>query len=147
MQTVTQISIERPAALVFHVVSDMSLNPRWQNGMKRCDWTSEAPIGVGSTYDQEAGFLGKAILTSFEVSEFESGERVRIVSTKSTFPLDITRVVRVDTETSCTVIATVSGEPSGLLKLLAPITDRLVSKSVDKDYAKLKTMIESDQLP
>ena len=38
--------------------------------MQECRWTSEPPLRLGSTYDQEAKFLGKAIVSSFEVIEF-----------------------------------------------------------------------------
>lgn len=32
--------------------------------MRSCRWTSDPPIGVGSTYDQVASFLGREIITS-----------------------------------------------------------------------------------
>lgn len=147
METTTTIRIERPSDLVFGVVADMSLNPKWQGGMRRCTWTSEGPIAVGSTYDQEAGFLGKTITSSFRVEEFDPGRRIRIVSTKSTFPLDITREVVPDGGEACHVTAVVKGEPTGLLKLLSPLTDPMVRKSVAKDYDNLKAMIETDSLP
>jgi len=36
-------------------------NPDWQSGMTTCEWTSPAPVGVGSTYEQRARFLGREI--------------------------------------------------------------------------------------
>ncbi|MFW2380445.1 MAG: SRPBCC family protein [Acidimicrobiales bacterium] len=138
----SEIAINRPAVEVFDVVADMGRNTEWQKGMKSCVWTSDGPIGVGSTYDQVAGFAGRPIVTSFEVSEFEPGRRIRIVSTKSTFPLDITREVEPIDDRSCRVIATVTGEPSGLLKLLDPITKHLVARSVRNDYRRLKKMLD-----
>lgn len=147
METSASIRVERPANTVFDVIADMSLNPKWQSGMRACTWTSEGPISLGSTYDQEAGFLGKQILTSFRVAEFERGTHIRIVSTKSTFPLDITRDVVPDGEDACTVTARVKGEPGGLLKVFSRLTDPLVSRSVAKDYATLKSMLESGALP
>ncbi|MGI9611061.1 MAG: SRPBCC family protein [Acidimicrobiia bacterium] len=143
METISEIVIDRATRDVFEVVADMSRNTEWQKGMKSCVWTSEGPIAVGSTYDQVAGFAGRPIVTSFEVSEFEPGRRIRIVSTKSTFPLDITREVEPIDEGSCKVTATVTGEPSGLLKLLDPITKHLVARSVRNDYARLKEMLET----
>ncbi len=45
-------------------------------------------LGVGSTYDQVASFLGREIVTTFEVVEYDPPHTIRIVSTASTFPLD-----------------------------------------------------------
>lgn len=143
MRLQTDIAIDRPAGEVFEVVSDMSLNTTWQKGMQSCVWTSAPPIAVGSTYDQVAGFGGKEILSSFRVTEFEPGRHIRIISTKSTFPLDITRAVTPTTNESCVVRAIVAGEPGGLMKLLNPLTKLLVRRSVKADYQRLKELLES----
>ena len=142
METTTQITIERPADLVFIVVADMARNPEWQRAMKSCVWTSEPPIGVGSTYDQVAEFVTRKIVTSFEVVEFEPGRRIRIKSYKSTFPLDITRSVEPLSDYRCTVTAIVTGEPSGVLTWFEPLTKPLVARSVRKDYERLKVLLD-----
>ncbi|NNF53651.1 MAG: hypothetical protein HKN03_04320 [Acidimicrobiales bacterium] len=142
METTTQITIERPADLVFSVVSDMSRNPEWQKGMKSCTWTSDPPIREGSTYDQVAEFLTRNIITSFEVVEFEPDRKIRIKSVKSTFPLDITRSVEPTGEFRCQVTAVVTGEPSGVLKWLNPMIKPLVARSVRKDYERLKVLLD-----
>ena len=139
----TDITIDRPAGEVFDVISDMGRNADWQKGMRSCVWTSAPPIAVGSTYDQVAGFAGKEILTSFRVSEFEADRHIRILSTKSTFPLDITRTVTALSGTSCSVKAIVAGEPGGLMKLLSPLTKLLVQRSVKADYGRLKELLEA----
>ncbi len=139
------VEIDRPAAEVFAFVSDMENNPRWQNGMKSSRWTSPPPIGVGSTYAQVAGFLGREIETAFEVVEFEPGKRIRITSTKSTFPLDITRTVEAVDIGSCRVSAVIKGEPRGLLGVLAPLTRPLANRSIQRDYGRLKELLEQGQ--
>jgi hypothetical protein len=138
-----EIEIERSAADVFDFVTDMANNTRWQNGMRSCRWTSEPPIGVGSTYDQVASFLGREIVTSFEVVEHEPPTSMRIVSTKSTFPLDITRTVTARGEDTCSVEAIVRGEPTGPMGWFAPIMRPMVARSVNGDYERLKTLLES----
>ena len=142
MHTVTSIEIARPAADVFAVVADMSRNTEWQEGMKSCRWTSEPPIGVGSTYEQVAVFRGKEIVTKFRVEEYDPGALIRMVSTQSTFPLDVTRRVEPRGDGRCRVTAVVKGEPGGLLKLLGPLTKRMVKRSVRADYQRLKAHLE-----
>ena len=81
-------------------------------------------------------------MSSFEVTEFEPGAKVRIKSTKSSLPLDITRQVAATGNSSCLVSAVVRGEPGGLMRLFNPVMKRLVSNSVNADYARLKAHLE-----
>jgi len=139
--------IERPAAEVFDFVADMSNNPKWQKGQDSCVWTSEPPIEIGSTYDQVAHFAGQKILTSFEVTEFEPGHRIRINSTSGSMPVDVTRVVTSTGENSCEVTVHVKGEPPRQMRRLSWLVDRLVKRNIDADYKGLKALLEADSSP
>ncbi|MEM7160405.1 MAG: SRPBCC family protein [Myxococcota bacterium] len=132
------VEIERPAAEVFAYVADFANNPKWQAGMRSCEWTSAEPGVVGATYVQQASFLGRRIDTHFEVTELEPGRSISIASTVSTFPIQVTRTVEPLSEGRCRVTAHVRGQPTGLLKLLSG----MVKKSVRKDYAKLRQTLE-----
>jgi uncharacterized protein YndB with AHSA1/START domain len=131
------IEIQRPAAEVFAFVSNPENNPRWQNGMVACTWTSE-PLQVGATYRQEARFFGRPIHTHFEVVDYQPDERIEFHSTVSTIPLQITRRVEPAAD-GCRVTAHVRGQPTGVLKLFSG----MVARSVARDYAKLKLLLES----
>jgi len=69
----SELPVDRPAEQVFAFIADPENNPTWQKGMRSCRWTSKPPIGVGSTYEQHAGFLGKSIDSTFQVIAFEPG--------------------------------------------------------------------------
>ena len=137
------VEIDRPADEVFDYVADMANNPQWQQGQRRCTWTSAPPLRIGSTYDQEASFLGRAIVSSFEVVELEPGRRLRIVSTAGTMPIDVTRTVEPVGPDRCRVSAEVRGEPPVVMRLLGPLLPRLVERSVRGDYRRLKELLES----
>ena len=143
MEVTVSINIDRPPQEVFDYLADMSNNPNWQNGMQTCTWTSDPPLRLGSTYDQEAKFLGKRIVSSFEVVEFEPGERIRIRTTSGTMPIDVTRQVAPDESGGTEVGAVVRGEPTGLLRLANPVMRLLVQTSVRRDYRRLKQVLES----
>ncbi|MDG2028355.1 MAG: SRPBCC family protein [Acidimicrobiales bacterium] len=133
----SEVEIARPADEVFGVIADMSRNPEWQNGMTSCSWTSEPTIAVGSTYDQVASIMGREILTTFEVTEFEAPANIRIESIVSTFPLDITRTVEPSGEGSI-VRAIIRGEPGGVMKLLGPLMKIQAQRTIRADYQRLE---------
>ena len=138
------IEVERAPAEVFAFWSDHSNNPRWQKGMRRCTWTSEPPLGVGSTYDQEASFLGRAIISSFECVEYEPDTMIRMKTTNSSLPLDITRAVAPGPGGGTILNATIGGDPQGLMRLFNPLTKRMVARSVNQDYRRLKELLDVD---
>ena len=138
------IDIDRPPGVVFDFIADMANNPSWQQGMRECRWTSEPPLRLGSTYDQEARFLGKAIVSSFEVVEFERGERIHIRTTGGSMPIDVTREVVPRADGGSQVKALVRGDSSGLFRLAAPFMKLLVRSSVRKDYRRLKELLEAE---
>ena len=137
------VEIERPAAAVFEYVSNFEHNPRWQNGMRACRFTSEPPLRVGSTYEQVASFLGKTVRTTFEVTALDPGRSVSIESRESTFPIRVTRAVEPLGEARCRVEATIEGGPGGVLRLLSPLVTPLARRSVRGDYARLKRLLEA----
>ena len=143
MKMGTTIRIERPADEVFAVISDFSRNPEWQSGMTSAEWTSEGPIGVGSTYDQVARFMGQDIKTSFEVTAFEPGRSITIESRESGFPIRVTRSVEPLSGTACEVTADVSGEPGRFFGFVGRLLDRRAARAVREDYQRLKEMLES----
>lgn len=136
------VTIERSGADVFAFLADMANNPQWQKGMRACTWTSEPPLRLGSTYDQEASLLGRKIVSSFEVVEFEPGERIRIRTTGGTMPIDVTRSVEESGDGSCTVSAIVRGDASKVFRMADPLMRRMVERSVRADYARLKRLLE-----
>lgn len=142
MEMRSDVEIDRPVDEVFALLADMSRNPEWQQGMVSCTWTSEPPIAVGSTYDQVASFMGKEILTSFAVTEYEAPHRIRIESVVSTFPLDITRTVEPRGD-GARVQGVIRGEPGGVMKLLAPLMKLQAQRSIRADYQRLKALLEN----
>lgn len=148
MEVTASVEIDRPPAVVFDYLADMSNNPAWQKGQQRCQWTSEPPLGLGSTYDQEATFLGRTITSSFEVVEFEPGRRIRIKTTGGTMPIDVTREVSPARGGKGSVVsAVVRGEPGGVFgamaNIAAPLMRIMVRNTVRSDYRRLKAILEA----
>lgn len=139
------VDVAVPAEVAWAVIADFARNPEWQSGMESCRWLTDPPIAIGSRYEQQARFLGRTISTTFEVVGLDGGvdrSSVTIDSIVSTFPLTITRSVR-STPTGCRIDAVVAGRPDGLMGLLGPLLARLVKRSVDGDYRRLRALLET----
>jgi hypothetical protein len=135
--------IARAAEEVFVFISDSSNNPKWQKGQQSCVWTTTPPIGVGSSYDQEARFLGRSVRNRFEVIAYEPGRTITIRSTEGSFPIEVKRSVEPLDETSSRVTAEIRGEPGGVFRIGGALLQRLAQRSVDADYDRLKGLLES----
>lgn len=142
MELAAAQTIDRPADEVFAFVADAANNPRWQRGMRSCAWTSPPPIGMGSTYRQEATFLGRPVVTEFEVVAHEPGRSVTIQSTSGPFPIRVTRSVTPIDPSSCRVEAAITGDPGRFFRLAAPLVQRMAQRSVTADYRRLKALLE-----
>lgn len=142
MRVSTSIDVERPAAEVFDFVSDVPNNPSWQRGQQSARWTSDPPLRVGSTYDQHARFLGRDVVNSFRVVDYEPGRRVRFTSTAGSFPLTITRTVVERPNGSSSFTEEVDGDPRGFFRIAEPLLRPLVARKIRGDFARLKTLLE-----
>jgi uncharacterized membrane protein len=139
----TTVHINRPPQEVFAYLSNFENNPKWQSGMREARFTSEEPLRLGSTYEQVASFLGRPVLSTFEVITYESGQMVKATSTSGSFPITFTRMVAAEEE-GTRVTAIIEGDASGFFKLAEPLLARFVQRSVDNDYANLKKILEGE---
>jgi uncharacterized membrane protein len=144
IQVKVSVHIRRSPEEVFDYLSNFENNPKWQSGMVSAKFTSLGPLGVGSTYSQEARFLGRPVISEFEVIEYEPGRRVKITSTTGTFPITVTRVVEPDGDGSSRVSAVIEGDASGVYRLAEPILRSIVQRSVQGDYERLKSVLEGE---
>lgn len=145
MQVEVQVDIARLPEDVFAYITDFENNPKWQNGMVSCTFTTPPPVGEGSRYTQIAKFMGRTIESKFLVTKFIPNERVEFETTESTFPIQIVRSVH-PIENGTRVEAVISGQPDGLMGFFAPLMQPLMRRSIEGDYARLKTLLESASL-
>ncbi len=142
IQTEISIVVKRSKAEVFAILGDMEQNPSWQNGMKTCVWKTDPPVRVGSIYDQKAEFMGKEIISTFEVIEYYPDYLIKATTLESTFPITFTRWVTAIDESTTEVEAFIRGDSSGVFKLFEKLYAPLVHRLIKKDYAKLKRLLE-----
>ena len=137
------VFIERDPETVFAYIANPENNPSWQSGMKSCMVTSEGPIAVGSTYQQVAAFLGRRIESNFEIVAYDAPHLIRGTTVESSFPITFTRTVEAK-DGGTQVKTVVEGDSSGFFRIAEPLMRMLVKRSVDKDYVRLKRVLEVD---
>jgi uncharacterized membrane protein len=146
IQVETTVLINKASERVFALISNFENNPLWQSGTVEARFTSEPPLRIGSVYEQTAKFLGRKVISTFEVIAFEPDHMIKATSTSGSFPITFTRSVQA-TKDGTRVSAVIEGDSSGFFKLAEPILQRLVQSSVDRDYAKLKRVLEIEGGP
>jgi uncharacterized protein YndB with AHSA1/START domain len=142
IQVVASINIRRSPEEVFAYLSNFENNPKWQSGMVSARFTTSGTLRVGSTYSQEARFLGRPVISELEVVEYVPGRKIKITSTSGTFPITVTRLIEPDGEGGSQVKAVVEGDASGVYRLAEPILKLVVQRSVQGDYERLKSVLE-----
>ena len=140
MELTAVVDIPRPAAEVFDYIADSRNNPAWQKGMRKCEWISDGPIALGSRYQQEASFLGREVISVFEVTEYSPGKSIAFETVESTFPITVCRSVADLGDGTCRVSAVIGGGPK-VPQFLQGVIGRIAQRSVRKDYDRLREML------
>ena len=143
MRVDVQVTIDHPLEEVFAYITNFENNPKWQSGIQSCKFITEPPLRIGSRYEQVASFMGRRIVSVFEVVEYEPNRMVRFHSISGTFPIRILRSVE-STYSGSVVSATIEGEPTGLLKLMTPLARPMMRRSIESDYQRLKMILETE---
>ncbi len=71
-----EISIARPPAAVFAVLTDLERLPQWATIVVRTEEVSQQPIGDGCTFRQTIRVAGREIDTDWRVIRFESPHEI-----------------------------------------------------------------------
>ncbi|GAB3523838.1 SRPBCC family protein [Arthrobacter monumenti] len=139
----TAIDIQRSRLEVAAFASDPNNATIWYKNIKTVEWVTEKPLAVGSRFSFVAHFLGRRLAYTYQVREFELGERFVMSTTEGPFPMEtIYRWADApDGGTHMTLIN--RGEPSGFSKLAAPLMSVAMRRANNKDLKKLKKILEA----
>jgi uncharacterized membrane protein len=137
-----EILVSRPLDEVFAFVGDVRNRPRWDESVDSEELTSPEPIGVGSTVRTRLRSMGREYQYTWEIVEHDPPNRMRVESTSGPFPTTLVFQF-FDRDDKTEVQATVTGRPSGFLRLLQPMISRSTQKNLDTGYARLKLLLET----
>ena len=142
VDVLTEIVIERPPGVVSAYACDPANAPHWYANITSVEWKSEPVVHVGARAAFVAEFLGRRLEYTYEVVEFEPGERLRMRTAEGPFPMETVYTFEETREGHTHMTLRNHGEPSGVSKLMAPMIAAAMKSANNKDLAKLKKILE-----
>jgi len=142
----TTIEIDLSRADVARYASDPTNATAWYKNIKLVEWKTHKPLAIGSAAAFEAEFLGRRLVYTYEVTEFEPGRRLVMRTADGPFPMETTYSFE-DTATGGTkMVLRNRGAPAGFSKLAAPFMAPALRRANRKDLSRLKGILESSTL-
>jgi uncharacterized membrane protein len=136
------IRISRPLDEVFTYVADARNRPQWDESVDSEELTSGEPIGVGSTVRTRMRSMGKNYEYTWRIVEHDPPRQMTVESTSGPFPT--TLHFEFSGEDGATQLtATVTGRPSGFMRLFQPMIARTTQQNLDRAYPRLKRLLET----
>ena len=140
-----QTTIRRPIDEVFAFVADARNRPQWDDTVISEELTSPDPIGVGSTVRTRLRSMGRENTYTWVVTEHVAPSRMTIESVTGPLPTTLSFVVSGD-ERATRVAFTVTGRPAGAMRLLQPLLARSTQRNLDRNFDRLRHLLEQGTL-
>jgi uncharacterized membrane protein len=134
------VTVNRPAEEVFAYLADVRNLPHWQAEV--VETRPQGEVAVGARFVEVRSFLGKRIESTIEIVEYEPSRLFTIKVIDGPVPFEVRHTL--DSEGDATRVQVVGeGEPGGFFKLAEGLVTRKVQKAAEKDFAKLKQVLEA----
>ena len=139
---VQEIVIAKQRAEVAAFVAAPDNDPIWIGGVVESNALSEGPISPGSKVKRVAKFLGKRMDYVTEVVEYDPLSLLAMRTESGPLPMTI-RYQFEEVPGGTLIRVHVQGEPGGFYKLTGPLLNLAVKRSLGKDLARLKRLLEA----
>jgi carbon monoxide dehydrogenase subunit G len=138
------VLIDRPQAEVFAFIADARNRPRWDEGVESEELTSPEPIGVGSTVRTTMRSMGREYVIDWEIVKHESPRSQTIESKSGPFPTTLNWELSGGEGGATRADFSLTGRPSGFLRLLQPMIARSTQRNLDEAFPRLKRVLEDE---
>ncbi len=136
------IFINRPPQEVFDYITNPDNDSNWRSTAVSAEWTSDGPVGVGSTQRTVGKFLGRKIDSTNEVTVWDPPNQFSFKSVGGSIPLELSqKLVAKDNGTQLTINA--QAELAGFFKLAEGLVGKQAEKQMDTDFNALKLVLEA----
>jgi carbon monoxide dehydrogenase subunit G len=138
-----QTFINRPPQEVFNFVSDPANSMKYISGTQSSEWTSNGPVGVGSTWKTVTRFLGRDIEAELEITDWQPPTQNSYKAISGPVPFEMT--VKAEPQGEGTLLTqTGKVEFGGFFKLAEGLAGKQLDKQMEADMHTLKVLLESD---
>lgn len=140
------ITILRPVAEVFAVLTDVGNAARWSSALEE-ELLTPGPLRVGSRRRAVVpGLAGRTMVNEMELTELVPDRRLAMRGVAG-FPFPVRMAAELEPVDGGTLLRwTTWLEPGGLARLLGPVLAPGYRRSFARDLARLKSMMESGAL-
>lgn len=146
VDVLTEIDIARSRAVVAQYASDLDNTTEWYTNIERVDWKSPKPLRVGSQVAFVARFLGRRLAYTYEVRDWDPGQRLVMSTADGPFPMETTYEWR-DSPSGGTIMALRNrGTPAGFSNVAAPMMVGAMRRANRKDLVRLKAILEAPDI-
>ncbi|MBM0228024.1 MULTISPECIES: SRPBCC family protein [Micromonospora] len=145
MKFTNTVTINRRPAEVFGFLAHFENLPLWNYAISETRKISGGAVGVGSHYRQTRTLPTRSEET-FEVTEFELDRRLSIRGALGPFHSEATYLFA-PTGNGTTLTNTMNLQPSGPLRLIAPLAASGVKSAVAANLGTLKRILEKGGRP
>jgi uncharacterized membrane protein len=137
------IFINYPQQELFDFLTDPTNDPKWRSTAVSAEWTSEGPIGVGSTQHSVDKFLGRKFESDSEVTIWNPPNEIGL---KSVGGPQFEASWKFTPEENGTKLS-ISGqvELGGFFKLAEGLAGKQMEKQMDSDFDSLKEFLEHNR--
>jgi uncharacterized membrane protein len=135
------IHINRPVADVFAYVADIANDAKWQVDLIRSEQTSPGPLGIGTTGLYVQKFMGREMKNETVVTAYEPPKRHGFKTTSGPVKFEAETTFE-DMGGGTHLTISIKGEPGGFFKVAEGLLAKELEKSMGRDLAKLKELLE-----
>ena len=139
----TEIEIDRPVAEVAGYAADPDNVTAWYANIRSVEWKTERPLAVGTQVAFVAEFLGRRVVYTYEIREFEPGRRLVMSTAEGPFPMETTYTWEPAPSGGTRMTLRNRGEPSGFAKIATLMMARSMRRTNRKDLRNLRRVIEA----
>lgn len=141
MKLTNTITINRRPADVFAFLAHFENLPRWNYAISETWKITAGSVGIGSRYRQTRTVPTRSEET-FEVTEFEPARRLSIRGPLGPFGAEVAYLLA-SVENGTSLTNTMNLQPSGPLRLIAPLAASSVKSAVAANLGSLKQILET----
>lgn len=138
------VVIARPLDHVFGYMSDVGREPEWQPRLVEAEQTPPGPPAIGSRRRYVSEFLGKRVVNTYVVTDYEPKRRLVCESTRDSVVRATSEIRWQETGDGTRVTMTFDGTASGPLRFVPkPLLEATFDREVHTALRRLKERLEA----